>query len=82
MGPGLIYYTADTVGGQSGGPVWIKRTDGRRSLVGVNVGSEQVGVETTGKPPPFLNLGVHLNEENFAQVQRWFRAAGEVRMPR
>ncbi|MGI5292770.1 trypsin-like serine peptidase [Nonomuraea polychroma] len=70
--PGFMHYAADTWGGQSGGPVWITRTDGRRSLVGVHIGSEQLEDETTGKRTPPINIGVHLNEENFALVQSWF----------
>jgi V8-like Glu-specific endopeptidase len=68
--PGQIMYTADTYKGQSGSPVWIKFTNGRRALVGVHVNWQRVTHAATGHLISG-NIGVHLDKDVVALIQSW-----------
>lgn len=69
--PGLILYAADTSKGQSGSPVWIRFTSGRRSLVGVHVDRHVVHNATTGQDTVTANRGVFLDKDAMALVRSW-----------
>ncbi|TCC63303.1 trypsin-like serine protease [Kribbella pittospori] len=69
--PGIILYTADTSPGQSGSPVWIRFTSGRRSLVGVHVDAQRVTDATTGVVTVTANRGVFLDKDLMALVRSW-----------
>jgi V8-like Glu-specific endopeptidase len=69
--PGIILYAADTSKGQSGSPVWIRFTSGRRSLVGVHVDAHRVVNADTGQVTITANRGVFLDKELMALVHSW-----------
>jgi V8-like Glu-specific endopeptidase len=69
---GVLLHTADTHQGQSGSPVWIKFTNGRRSLVGVHVDAHRVFDAATGKQLPVAaNRAVHLSTQVIQVVRTW-----------
>jgi V8-like Glu-specific endopeptidase len=55
-----VYYDIDSMGGQSGSPVWVRRPDGRRYMVAVH---------TTGAPTG--NSGVRINRQVFELFRNW-----------
>ena len=65
----LLLHTADTAKGQSGSPVWIKFTNGRRYLVGVHVDAHRVTVDD--KVRVDHNIAVHLSDHVLAMVRSW-----------
>ncbi|GAB2603555.1 trypsin-like serine peptidase [Kribbella endophytica] len=69
--PGTILYTADTSPGQSGSPVWIRFTSGRRALVGVHVNANRVVNADTGQVTITANRGVFLDKDLMALVRSW-----------
>jgi V8-like Glu-specific endopeptidase len=75
--PRLFHHTADTAKGQSGAPVWIKFTDGRRFLIGVHVMPNVVtSVDAKGKQrrePITANVAVHLSDEVLRLVRDWLQ---------
>ena len=73
--PGTILYTADTSPGQSGSPVWIRFTTGRRSLVGVHVSTNRVTNANTGRTTITANRGVLLDRDVLSLVRGWMGRA-------
>lgn len=69
--PGTILYTADTARGQSGSPVWIRFTSGRRALVGVHVNAHRVVDAATDRERVTANRGVFLDRDTLALVRGW-----------
>jgi hypothetical protein len=73
--PRLLHHTADTAKGQSGSPVWIKFTDGRRFLIGVHVAPYVVTVVdaagTARTQPVQANVAVHLSDEALRLIRDW-----------
>ena len=69
--PGIILYTADTSPGQSGSPVWIRFTSGRRSLVGLHVNANRVVNADTGHVTVTANRGVFLDRDVLSLVRGW-----------
>ena len=63
---GLITYSIDTVGGHSGGPVWIN-WEGYRNLVGIH---------TLGRVTPTTNACVRITEPLLRQLRAWMRRDG------
>ncbi len=55
-----IFYDIDSMGGQSGSPVWLKRPDGKRYMVGIH---------TTGAPTG--NSAVRINQQVFNNLKNW-----------
>jgi len=52
-----ITYDIDTAGGQSGSPVWVKLSDGKRIVVGIHTNGDQSGNSATRiTKPVFENL--------------------------
>ena len=64
-----FFHTADTYAGQSGSPVWIKFTNGRRYLVGVHVDAHRVIVDDKFSH----NIAVHLSNHVLAIVRSWIK---------
>ncbi|WP_448004478.1 trypsin-like serine peptidase [Agromyces bauzanensis] len=73
--PGTILYAADTSPGQSGSPVWIRFTTGRRSLVGVHVSTNRVTSADTGRTTITANRGVLLDRDVLSLVRGWIGRA-------
>lgn len=69
--PGIVLYTADTSPGQSGSPVWMRFTTGRRSLVGVHVSTNRVVNADTGQTTVTANRGVLLDRDTLSLVREW-----------
>jgi V8-like Glu-specific endopeptidase len=73
--PRLLHHAADTAKGQSGSPVWVKFTDGRRSLVGVHVAPHIMMTAdakgTTKALPVQANEAVHLGDEVARLIRAW-----------
>jgi V8-like Glu-specific endopeptidase len=69
--PGGIVYTADTAKGQSGSPVWIRFTDGTRSLVGVHVDRHLEFDAGVRRMVLRGNKAVHLDADVMALVRSW-----------
>ena len=69
--PGGIVYTADTAKGQSGSPVWIRFTDGTRSLVGVHVDRHLEFDAGVRRMALRGNKAVHLDTDMIALVRSW-----------
>jgi V8-like Glu-specific endopeptidase len=55
-----IFYDIDSMGGQSGSPVWLRRPDGKRYMVGIH---------TTGSPTG--NSAVRINQQVFQNLRNW-----------
>ena len=55
-----IFYDIDSMGGQSGSPVWLRRPDGKRYMVGIH---------TTGAPTG--NSAVRINQQVFNNLKNW-----------
>lgn len=68
--PGILLHTADTAQGQSGSPVWMRFTSGRRSLVGVHVATTRIP-NATGTGTVAVNKAVHIDAEVLALVRSW-----------
>jgi len=68
--PGFLLHTADTHKGQSGSPVWIRFTSGRRTLVGIHVSSTAVP-NATGTGVVTVNRAVHLDTDTVALIRSW-----------
>jgi V8-like Glu-specific endopeptidase len=68
--PGMLLHTADTHPGQSGSPVWILFQGGRRSLVGIHVGSTRIPNAARNGTVP-VNRAVHLDRDMLTLVQGW-----------
>jgi V8-like Glu-specific endopeptidase len=68
--PGIVLHTADTFKGQSGSPVWMRFTSGRRSLVGVHVNSTLIP-NPTGTGTITVNRAVHLSPDVLALIRSW-----------
>ncbi|SHN13380.1 trypsin-like serine peptidase [Cryptosporangium aurantiacum] len=66
--PGILLHTADTHGGQSGSPVWVRFRNGARYLVGIHTGPGTLDV-TAGAYAN--NRSVHLSSEVVALVRSW-----------
>ena len=73
--PGMLLHTADTHGGQSGSPVWMRFRDGTRYLVGIHVGPGTRDV-TTGLWS--TNRAVHLSPEVVALIRTWMPGVSGV----
>jgi V8-like Glu-specific endopeptidase len=69
--PGGVVYTADTAKGQSGSPVWIRFTDGTRSLVGVHVDRHLEFDPGVRRMVLRGNKAVHLDADVMALVRSW-----------
>jgi V8-like Glu-specific endopeptidase len=61
--PTRIGYDIDTFGGQSGSPVWVRTTDGKRYAVGIH---------TNGSPRQ--NSATRINRQVFANLRAWSQA--------
>ena len=55
-----IFYDIDSMGGQSGSPVWLRRPDGKRYMVGIH---------TTGSPTG--NSAVRINQQVMQNLRNW-----------
>jgi V8-like Glu-specific endopeptidase len=55
-----VFYDIDSMGGQSGSPVWLRRPDGKRYMVAIH---------TTGAPTG--NSGVRINRQIFELLKSW-----------
>lgn len=67
--PQLITYDADTVDGQSGGPVWL-RWQGFRNLVAINSG----GFPRETAPFDIVaNMGVRITDQVLREIRGWMR---------
>ena len=69
--PGAVVYSADTAKGQSGSPVWIRFSDGTRSLVGVHVDRHLEYDATARRMVLRGNKAVHLDTDVIALVRSW-----------
>ena len=69
--PGGIVYSADTAKGQSGSPVWIRFSDGTRSLVGVHVDRHLEYDPGVRRMVLRGNKAVHLDADVMALVRSW-----------
>lgn len=70
----LFLHTADTSRGQSGSPMWVRSTSGRRCLAGVHVDAECRFQLINGKRtllPVRGNLAVHINDQVLAMIRSW-----------
>lgn len=67
IGAGMLRHSANTLGGQSGGPVLLPSVDGRRSRA--------VGIHVSALPGDLVNLGVHIDAVNARIIQDWIREA-------
>ena len=65
-----IEYLHDTIGGQSGSPVWV-RWKNDRSIVAVHVARDDLG--TPGASPVVANRGVAMTPTVLANIRRWMR---------
>ena len=68
---GAVVYSADTAKGQSGSPVWIRFSDGTRSLVGVHVDRHLEYDATARRMVLRGNKAVHLDTDAMALVRSW-----------
>src|SRR5918993_2612985 len=66
--PGAVVYSADTAKGQSGSPVWIRFSNGARSLVGVHVDRHLEYDATARRMVLRGNKAVHLDTDGMALV--------------
>lgn len=69
--PGAVVYPADTAPGQSGSPVWIRFSDGTRSLVGVHVSRHLEYDANVRRMVLRGNKAVHLDTDVMALVRSW-----------
>jgi V8-like Glu-specific endopeptidase len=69
--PGIVLYTADTSPGQSGSPVWMRFSTGRRSLVAVHVSTNRVVNADTGRATITANRGVLLDRDVLSLIRSW-----------
>lgn len=69
--PGGIVYSADTAKGQSGSPVWIRFSDGTRSLVGVHVDRHLEFDAGERRMVLRGNKAVHLDADAMALMRSW-----------
>ncbi|EKQ66710.1 V8-like Glu-specific endopeptidase [Leptolyngbyaceae cyanobacterium JSC-12] len=53
--PRTITYDIDTAGGQSGSPVWVRGTDGKRIVVGIHTNGSPAGNSATRITQPVFN---------------------------
>jgi V8-like Glu-specific endopeptidase len=65
-----VEYLHDTIGGQSGSPVWV-RWKNDRSIVAVHVARDDLG--TPGASPVVANRGVAMTPTVLANIRRWMR---------
>ena len=63
----VFLHTADTYGGQSGSPVWMKFKNGERWVVGVHSDA----IEKKVKGQYVYNRAVHLSTDAVAAVRIW-----------
>jgi V8-like Glu-specific endopeptidase len=65
---GVLLHTADTYGGQSGGPVWMRFANGSRILVGIHVAPQQNRIDGA---PAKGNQAVHISDRVLAMIRSW-----------
>jgi V8-like Glu-specific endopeptidase len=63
----VFLHTADTYGGQSGSPVWMKFRNGQRWVVGVH----SAPIERKVKGEYVYNRAVHLSKDALTAVRSW-----------
>ncbi|MBP6821903.1 MAG: peptidoglycan-binding protein [Acidobacteria bacterium] len=74
--PRLLLYTADTFGGQSGSPIWV-RNQSKLNLVAIHTGPR---LDASGRPQCDSNRGVRLTTELWEQVRNWMRTGPDGRL--
>jgi V8-like Glu-specific endopeptidase len=65
--PGILLYDADTFGGHSGSPVWL-RWENFRNLIAVHTGPGDV---ISGEPADSSNRGVFLTQKLWQEIRSW-----------
>jgi V8-like Glu-specific endopeptidase len=74
--PGLLSHNMDTVGGQSGSPIWLNY-HGFRYLVGIATRVETTQIHSGRLVGTlFENRGVRITNEVLRQLRRWMREDG------
>ena len=70
--PGLLLHTADTFGGQSGGPVWLRTKGGSLYLVGIHLGPRvQLNPTTRQRLKVKANKARYLDANALALIRSW-----------
>ena len=62
-GAGVLYYDVDTTGGQSGSPIYLKRSDNDLEMIGIHVGHNKVKIEQEESNDELLNVGTLITPE-------------------